>query len=270
MSLLLCRQEPVKQPYYFDNLGVHIYSSQELAYVIYNHPLLMLDGFIDDHLIRFIREELDMEFLSTKVDRWLKSGESPDEALIMILQETYYYYSAEVNKFRQMITAFQKLHPAELEKRKADYLFELKQYGKAIAGYERALAVPKDQVADDAFRAKVWNNLGASYARLFLFEKAFTAYQKSYDLLNNTDILQKMYYIRIFKPSVIIKERYQSGMTHELQALWDTEYSTAQVKAKETHGLGELEEIFRAKPDKRMQEAGDKVQKWKQEYRSMI
>ena len=38
MSLILCRQEPVKHPYYIDVLGIHIHSSQELCYIVYNHP----------------------------------------------------------------------------------------------------------------------------------------------------------------------------------------------------------------------------------------
>ena len=43
MSLILCRQEPVKIPLYIEDLGIHIYSSQELCYVIYNNPLLVLE-----------------------------------------------------------------------------------------------------------------------------------------------------------------------------------------------------------------------------------
>ena len=31
MSLLLCRQEPVKCPYYVEALDLHLYSSQELC-----------------------------------------------------------------------------------------------------------------------------------------------------------------------------------------------------------------------------------------------
>ena len=37
MSLLLCRQEQVEHPYFIEELGIHLYSSQELCYVIYNH-----------------------------------------------------------------------------------------------------------------------------------------------------------------------------------------------------------------------------------------
>ena len=53
MSLILCRQEPVRHPFYIERLGIHIASSQELCYVIYQNPLLVLDGFVDDRLILF-------------------------------------------------------------------------------------------------------------------------------------------------------------------------------------------------------------------------
>ena len=45
MSLLLCRLEPVQHPYYVEVLGIHIYSSQELCYIIYNNPLLVMEDF---------------------------------------------------------------------------------------------------------------------------------------------------------------------------------------------------------------------------------
>ena len=66
MSLILCRQEPVRHPFYIERLGVHIASSQELCYIIYQNPLLVLDGFVDDRLIEFIRSELGLSFLAGK------------------------------------------------------------------------------------------------------------------------------------------------------------------------------------------------------------
>ena len=43
MSLILCRQEEVKNPLYIEALGIPHLSSQELCYVIYNYPLLAMD-----------------------------------------------------------------------------------------------------------------------------------------------------------------------------------------------------------------------------------
>lgn len=103
MSLLLCRQEDVRHPYYAENLGIHLYSSQELSYVIYHYPLLVLDGFVGDGLLDFLRDELNHGFLALKLERWLKSNEDPDECLIMILQECDYYNSAEISRYRQQL-----------------------------------------------------------------------------------------------------------------------------------------------------------------------
>ena len=71
MSLILCRQEPVTVPLYIEDLGIHIYSSQELCYVIYNNPLLVLEGFIDKRLTEFLRSELRMPFLAERVEKWM-------------------------------------------------------------------------------------------------------------------------------------------------------------------------------------------------------
>ena len=57
MSLLLCRRERVKHPFYIEVLGIHIYSSQELCYVIYHHPLLVMNDFADASLFSFIKNE---------------------------------------------------------------------------------------------------------------------------------------------------------------------------------------------------------------------
>lgn len=58
MSLILCRQEPVTSPYFVEELGVHLYSSQELNYVIYHHPLLVMEDFVNERLAAFLRTEL--------------------------------------------------------------------------------------------------------------------------------------------------------------------------------------------------------------------
>ena len=136
MSLLLCRQEHVKRPYFMESMGIHLYSSQELSYVIFNHPMLVLDGFVDERLLAFLREELNQGFLALKLERWLKSGENPDEALMIILQECDYYSMAEVGRFRQMAATLRKKHPAEFMCMKADELFSLRQYGRAVKIYQ--------------------------------------------------------------------------------------------------------------------------------------
>ena len=103
MSLLLCSQEYARRPLYVELLGIHLFTPQELSYVIYHYPLLVLDGFINDSLLEFLREELNMGLLAVKLERWLKRQEKLDEALLLILQESGYYSGAEIGRFKHRL-----------------------------------------------------------------------------------------------------------------------------------------------------------------------
>ena len=88
MSLLLCRREPVERPYYIDVLGIHVFSSQELCYVIFNHPLLVMEEFLNPDLLNFIRTQLDMEFVAGRMEKLVQSGCRAEEVLSLFLSES--------------------------------------------------------------------------------------------------------------------------------------------------------------------------------------
>jgi len=139
MSLILCRQEPVTVPLYIEDLGIHIYSSQELCYVIYNNPLLVLEGFIDKRLTEFLRSELRMPFLAERVEKWMDSHGATEEILYLILKECNYYTPKEQAAYRQTVNGLKKLSEEEYEKRRADYFYGLDLFGKAVTIYEQIL-----------------------------------------------------------------------------------------------------------------------------------
>ncbi|MDK2967125.1 MULTISPECIES: tetratricopeptide repeat protein [Lacrimispora] len=270
MSLILCRQEPVKRPFFFEYLGIRIFSSQELCYVIYNNPLLVMEGFIDESLLEFIREDLDMAFFAAKLEKWQKSDEEEDELLAMILHECDYYSASEVGQFRQKLASLRRLPQSELFKEKADFLFHKKQYGKAAALYLKILNMTKADRGSDAFTAKVYNNLGAAYARLFLMDKALSAYEKSYELSKSEEALKKICHLSQWNASVVPGERFLPLMTEELQKICREERELADEAAGKAQSLNELEQLFQKDPIKRFQGAGELVSKWKKEYRNIM
>lgn len=269
MSVILCRKEKVSHPFFIENLGIHVYTSQELCYAIYNHPLIALDGFIDQNLVDFIREELGMGYAALKLERWMKSGENQDELLFLFLQECNYYTTQEIGRLRQKVAALRKMPPLEYAKAKADYLFGFKQYGRAIAGYEKILESYLAQKADDFFIGKIYNNLGACYARIFQFDRALAAYDKAYGKLKDLSILEKIYHLSLLSPDVALKERYQTIVTEEVRAAWDEDFKKAEDAAEHSPQLEELENLFRKDSVKRAEGARQMLETWKQEYRGM-
>lgn len=270
MSLLLCRKEHVRHPYYIENLGVHIFSSQELAYVIYHYPLLVLDGFVGEGLLTFLREELELGFLALKLERFLKSGESTDEALILLLQETGYCTSSEVSKFRHKIEKLRKKHPAELKKVKADELFSMRQYGRAVELYEALLLLNSDGYVDDHFRGRVWNNLGSCYARMFQFKKAFDAYEKAYMRTGHEQLLEQLYVLSKLDSRLNVGERLKMLMTEERVSEWEKKMLAARENAAQSEQVKELEHLFSQDETERLAGETKLLGKWKQEYRSMV
>ncbi|RGY97152.1 hypothetical protein [Clostridium sp. AM58-1XD] len=270
MSLMLCRQENAEHPFYLDVLGVNIYTSQELCYVIYHHPLLVLDDFVDDHLIDFIREELNMANLAGRLEKWKKSEENQDELLLIILQECFYYRPSEVNDFRQHIVGLRKKHSAEYSKLRADYLFGLRQYGRAVPIYEKCLEFPRDGYVNDEFLGKIWCNMGSCYARMFQSEKAVRAFEKAYYYLKDIAVIQKMYYMTILNPKLSLKEKFGAAATAEQKKAWDEELAGAREHASQSESVQSLERLFEKDPLKRTSGAARLIHQWKQEYRNMI
>lgn len=269
MSVILCRREQASHPYFVEALGLHVYTSQELCYVIFHHPLLALEDFMGQGLIDFIRNELDMGFTALKMERRMKGGENPDETLLLFLKECDYYTSGEINQLRQRISSFRKLPPLEYAKRKADYLFEFKQYGKAIAGYERVLEDIRYPRMDTRFQGRIWNNLGACYARVFQFQKAIEAYERAYEKTEDAAILERLYHISRLEPGYPLKEAYRLSVTAEKKAAWEQALLAAQEQAKDSKEQERIRQVFARDPIRRMEDAAKMVENWKQEYRGM-
>lgn len=270
MSLLLCRHESVQHPYYVEFLGIHIYSSQELCYVIYKYPLLVLEGFVDEILLTFLREELNQGFLALKLERWLKSGENQDETLVMILQECDYYASGEINRFKQHLGSIRKMPKAEYYKQKADALFHLRHYGKASALYQELLERQDDPYGDDMFIGRVWNNLGACYVRMFRLESGFDAYEKAHLKTGEQEILESLYKLTRISNKLTLSDRCNSLITEEMKQSWEERMEAAKQKAAVSEPVLQLEELFSKDSIKRQAGVAALVGTWKREYRTMV
>lgn len=270
MSLLLCRQETVRHPFYVEFLDLHLHSSQELCYVIYNYPLLVLDDLVGEPLLAFLREELNLGFLALKLERWLKSGENADEALAMILQECDYYKPVEINRFKQQVSGIRRMHPAEYRKLKADELFGLRQYGRAVELYQELLELDEDAYVDEMFAGRLWNNLGSCYARMFQLERAFDAFEKAYAKTGERQVLERLYELTLLDGRLKLGERLGALVTQEQKETWEAKLEAAKKKASRSEQVQEIEELFARDPVKRQAGAAKLVARWKQEYRNMV
>lgn len=270
MSLILCRQEPVTSPFFIEELGIHIHSSQELCYVIYHHPLLVMEDFVDESLVAFLQSELRMPFLAERITKWTEKRGASDELLFLILQDCAYYSQQEQTRYRQEVSNLRKLSAGEYRKRRADYFYALGLYGKAVAMYEKILESAREKNYPAEFKGKIWNNIAACYAKLFCYQKAMHAYDCAWNEKPEKEYLKRMYFLSKMEPELTMKDHYRELLKEEDKGLWDQEAADALTAAKEADSVKKVSQVFDKDPVKRISGAGELLNRWKLEYRRMI
>ena len=267
MSLLLCRREIVKHPFFIEVLGIHIYSSQELCYVIYHHPLLVMNDFVDASLFFFVKNELGLGFLAGRMEKLVEAGGRPEEALYLFLSECDYYTEKELQKFKQVTASYRNLSQNAYGKAVADYLFSQKQYGKALQKYEKLTEEGERKKGEEAFWSQVYQNLGAACAQMFQFSRAYKAYDTAYGLKEEDQILEKIYFLTCFAPGLSIDESYEALFKPEWKEEWKGKLSQAETDAKQAASVRNLRALWKQDPEGQLEKAKKLISKWKSEYR---
>lgn len=195
-TVKLCVHEMAKTPYLVEATGTNLYSIEELAYYLYENIYLIDERTIDEKLYSWIEMELGMENLAEKLRGGSGSGNHVYNQVMTILNASEYYTPEELERLSEKIKEISSLQAQERMKYKADELAQNENYWAAISEYEKLLSIRQNSRLTVDFYAKVWNNLGGCYARLFLFEKAAACYESAYQFQKIAEYKEKAYYAR--------------------------------------------------------------------------
>lgn len=152
---------------------------------------------------------------------------------------------------------------------KADELFSLRQYGRAVELYKEILSYSGNVRMDPKFFGLVRNNLGSCYARMFRLDKAFEAFASAYEVTGQVQVLKRMYNLSRLDERLVLSDKIKALITDEMRREWDDGLEKAQEKAAQSEAVQKLDELFRKDPVKRQAGETALLRQWKQEYRHM-
>ena len=263
-GLILCRDKTVTHPYYVKELGLHLYTGEELSYFIYHNILLINEEFLDERLFEFL-EQLGESKLCERARR-LREQAGLFDVLYLLLAELRYYSAAELFAFRRQLEELSESSYSARMKAKGDYLFECGQFYHAIRVYDQVLEQNGRELADPDFVAKIWHNKGCCNARLEIFDEAMYCMDKAYQLTKDSALLEKMFVLSELGGGHIPRaadEVISGNMRRQFRAALDDRKKLAMFtgKALEVVAIrdkdpGEQAEAYRALLDR-----------WKEEYR---
>lgn len=266
-GLILCTAGLAKNPYYVKDLGIHLYSAEELCYYIYHNVMLLEDDFISEDLLQFIHQELGLNKLAEKLRAY--SMQDTGTRLLTILQEIPYLDADEMGMFQKKLEEKKRSKPHELLKNKADYMTKQKKFAGAITVYESLLNAKNVEEFSEEFIGRLWHNKAVAECGLFSFAQAGKSMLKAYEYLKKDSIVKELYQIYLLGGEEAILESTFAAISAEQQYRWKEEFEEVRRQAGFT-GKPKMVSLVSQKDRIRREEGmAALLTEWKQEYREM-
>lgn len=179
-ELLLCNSPLAAMPYYIEELSIHIYSLEELCYLMEHSMFLPEEGFFEENFLRWMEQEIGQRELADRLREAVKKGQKTWQYLELIFQETGYLKKEAVQKIQTQLQQLQNKTIFERRKLRADRYLENKRYVNAISENRRLLTMEEECKKNPVICGSIWHNQGTAFARLFLFEQAKECFLEAY------------------------------------------------------------------------------------------
>ncbi len=273
-GILSCNTKLAEYPYFLGNLGLYIYSMEELCYLLEKHTVLFDESFMRVDLCIWITTQNDRSALGKELKKIMDTNGSLRDFISKLIGSIHYLTMAEQQAVLKALDDNTLLPRGKRIKCRADYLVERKKYVLAVSEYKKALRALEGE-QDPGILAAIMHNMGYVYAKLFLFEKAAYYFKKAFAL--NGDDQSKMQYLascRFLYQKDLYIEKVVGEFNDEETALLLEEKITKILENSEENVSAAIKEVLFQKEAGLMQAYNESVDellnKWKESYRISI
>lgn len=188
-------------PYYVKNADIHVYSLEELCYVICENAFVLEDSLVDRDLVSWIDHSLGLKDLAKSLHELMNQNGSAGALAGIILDYTGNYDTRQVNYVENILQTGSGLTTYEKRRHHADYMLSVGKYIRAVEEYQELLGDMPD--ADRKFHGDVLCNMGTALANLFLYQEAADAFARAADLLPEDQTIIQAYLaaVRMYAPT---------------------------------------------------------------------
>ena len=260
---LLCTGRLAEKPYVCQAFQLEIYSVEELCYYLYHNPMFVEEGFLDDALIAFIRDDCGLPESAERLSRY--AGSRDLTVQMMAVQREFGYYPEErLREFQKGLEAESRRLPYLRELSRADAVLARKRYRMAIRLYEELREKEKLPGRTDDACAHACEGEAFAYASMGFYAKAVDCLRQGHDYNGDLNLVRQAY--KICKLGDLEAPEWVARESERFPD-WEKEYRTEQDRALARVGAGALGEIHGMEPHRRAEALGAYLAAKKDEYR---
>ncbi len=188
-KIIVCNTKTAQNPYTFLNTKVAVFSYEELCYYLYNNMVLVGEEDVSARLSAWIRTELQLPELASKVDALLEKHAFAQDIMVEILVYGNYYSSEEIRGFMADCQRLRSLKSYEIEKLRGDGYLRYKHYIKAGAIYDEIICYLEKEKLETEFLGNVYHNKAVALAGNLQMDEAKDCFIRAYNLNRNEESL---------------------------------------------------------------------------------
>lgn len=168
-----------EKPYYMERFYVNLYSVEELCFLFVDRAELLDGEIVQREMVRWLDEECGLGDLAHELDALLNRRGSTAAYVGAVLEYVSIYPPDVIQRTEEIVRGNEGLSPYERQKAKADYLLGEKRYLAALQQYQNLAHTVPD--SEKLLLAKLYHNMGAACAGMFLYGQAAEWFKKAYD-----------------------------------------------------------------------------------------
>ncbi len=274
MSIRLCVGVYAKNGYEPEQMGLKVYSLEELCVFIREHAYLLDDGFMEEALGAWLSEECELTDLGEELRKACQKRISLKSFVEIILEYARFFSEEEIKAIGNIIVENSHLSLYEKKKARADALVKQGHFGLAGKEYGSLLKMlPENQTI---LKGEIYQGCGVCLANMFYYELAGEYFLKAHGMTGKIACYQQYLWTKrlsVSEPEYMKflkehEEAYEDSVNmeetlEELKTQWEDSHSGRLLKAihkeKEERGIAAYQ--------KRLEE---RVEYLKDSYREMI
>lgn len=268
-KMILCRTKTSTRPLLIRDVGLKVYSLEELAYIIYNNIYLMNMDFFSDELLDFIENGVGEPELATKLAKMKRERADLVSLIVALLTYVDFYTIDEIEKIKGALSTLKNDNVLLRLKTRADACFDHESYLSAVDNYLKIIRAPRDPKLTGIFYSEIYHNAAACFARLMMYDKALDYYKQAYKIGHHKESLDcAILCARLYQGNHYIERDDASPV--ELKVKRD--YEACLDRARLSQEFQDLDEIISNKSeniDEYRKKLDEKVIEFKDRYLRM-
>lgn len=168
-----------EHPYYVERFYVNLYSVEELCFLLVDKAALLDEEIMQRGLLRWLETQCGLSELAHMLEALINKKGSVAAFAGAVLAYVNIYPAETIRRTEEIVRGNEGLSPYERLGTRADYLFGEKRYLAALQQYRSlALSLPE---TEKLLLGRIYHNMGAAYAGMFLYDQAADCFMKSYE-----------------------------------------------------------------------------------------